>query len=116
MTFPDYTTDELMDILDSMARSRGLHLERKAREKAHDIICRASRGESFGNARFVRTLLESAMVSQGARLCQARRNDAGKAAGDEDASLTKRALTTLISDDFQWSEPEGKKPFGFVNN
>ncbi len=116
VTFPDYTTDELMDILDSMARSRGLHLERKAREKAHDIICRASRGESFGNARFVRTLLESAMVSQGARLCQARRNDAGKAAGDEDASLTKRALTTLISDDFQWSEPEGKKPFGFVNN
>ena len=116
VTFPDYSMDELMSILDSMVHSRGLHLERGAREKAHDIVRRAARGKNFGNARFVRTLLESAMVSQSARLCQIRRSNAGKAAGDEDASLTKRALTTLIPDDFQWSEPEGKAPIGFAGN
>ncbi len=66
--FPDYSVDELIEIFKSMASQRGLILDKAAVNNAREVFEKAHRIENFGNGRFVRNCLESAMHEQAVRL------------------------------------------------
>lgn len=110
--FPDYTADELVDVLHLMTRKQGLTLGAGAAERACEILARAIKQPNFGNARFARNLLEEALVAQGVRL-------AAEAArqGTSVSELSAEALTTLAPDDFHWkgnSAASTHHPIGFL--
>ena len=67
ITFPDYSTDELIEVLDLMVAANKLDLEPDVYAKVETIIEEARCSENFGNARFVRQLLESALENQALR-------------------------------------------------
>src|SRR6476469_10945506 len=70
ITFPDYSTDELVAIFRSIAADSEYSLGEGAEEVLHGILARAERDESFGNARFARTLFEQSLNAQALRLGQ----------------------------------------------
>lgn len=110
--FPDYTADELVDVLHLMARKQGLTLGVGAAERAREVFDRAIKQPNFGNARFARNLLEEALVAQGVRLAReaARRNTSV-------SGLSADALTTLAADDFRWegsATTNTRHPIGFL--
>ncbi|MET9506712.1 right-handed parallel beta-helix repeat-containing protein [Streptomyces sp. NPDC006622] len=88
--FEDYSTDELVTIVERHAAASGYecHSDALAALRAH--VDALPRGRSFGNARLARKLLESMMTRQARRL-----------AGVELPSVN--ALRTLLPDDL----PEG---------
>lgn len=65
--FPDYSTNELIQVLDFMAATYQLELEPDVYPKVETIIDAARGTDGFGNARFVRKLLESALEHQALR-------------------------------------------------
>jgi stage V sporulation protein K len=87
ISFPDYSTDELISITGKFARDHEYVLGEGADEVLRGVLGGAVRGEGFGNARFARTLFEQALNAQALRLSE--RLDT---AGPEE-------LTTLTADD-----------------
>jgi SpoVK/Ycf46/Vps4 family AAA+-type ATPase len=68
--FPDYSTDELAEIFGRFAAEHAYTLGDGADETLRAIFANAERGESFGNARFARTLFEQSLNAQALRLGQ----------------------------------------------
>jgi SpoVK/Ycf46/Vps4 family AAA+-type ATPase len=68
LEFPDYTTDELVLIFDSMSQSKEYQLDESGRERLRVVIEHEPRGRGFGNARFVRNVFEQAVAKQAVRL------------------------------------------------
>jgi type VII secretion ATPase EccA len=68
ISFPDYTTGELVQITDKFAHDSEYRLDEGAHETLRRILEGAKRGERFGNARFARTLFEQALNAQALRL------------------------------------------------
>ncbi|HTJ70774.1 MAG TPA: AAA family ATPase [Actinospica sp.] len=68
LRLPDYTDDQLLEILAAQARSAGLTLGPGVREKVGGLLLKQSRGRSFGNARLMRNVLDRAMARQVRRL------------------------------------------------
>jgi stage V sporulation protein K len=68
ITFPDYTTDELLAITHDIASRNEYRLASDADEELRRIFDNVKRGEGFGNARFARTLFEQALNTQALRL------------------------------------------------
>ena len=68
--FKDYSDDELIDILDSMARKAGFVIEDEALLKAMDLIVSMNelRRFEFGNARGIRNMFEKMVVNQANRI------------------------------------------------
>jgi SpoVK/Ycf46/Vps4 family AAA+-type ATPase len=68
--FPDYMPDELVEIFVSMAHAKHYVVPPETEEAVRDVVTRAceDRDASFGNARFVRNLVEDAFVRQAQRL------------------------------------------------
>lgn len=68
--FPDYTPDELTDILVKMCHRWSLELAPEALEKAKGYFRRIydERGENFANGRTVRNMFENALRVQAARI------------------------------------------------
>ena len=66
--FPDYSTDELVEIFGRFAAEAEYTLGEGAEEALSAIFEGAERAESFGNARFARTLFEQALNAQALRL------------------------------------------------
>lgn len=61
--FPDYTTDELIEIFEKIVKNAGLELDKGAREKAIMLFAKERvDSESFGNARFARNMFESSLM------------------------------------------------------
>ena len=71
ITFPDYSTNELVEITHTFADDNEYVLAEGVDETLSAILARASRGERFGNARFARTLFEQALNAQALRLADA---------------------------------------------
>ncbi len=102
--FPDYTTDELMQIVDSIGSKSRYSLTDEARIRLSEVLDRMPRSKGFGNARAARNLFESAVAHQASRLVRL---------GDQDdASLTtleaadiNEASAALSSDDELESGP-----------
>jgi stage V sporulation protein K len=68
LTFPDYSTDELVAITELFARQNEYRITPAGIEELRRIFGRASRGEGFGNARYARTIFEQALNAQALRL------------------------------------------------
>src|SRR5438874_6796830 len=68
ITFPDYSTDELLAIANTFAEANEYVFGEGADEALRRILAGAARGERFGNARLVRTLFEQALNAQALRL------------------------------------------------
>lgn len=68
--FPDYTLEELMEILTSMAEHSGVHLEEKAKVLLREGIRNMpeKQAKTFGNARGIRNTFETIMVNQANRI------------------------------------------------
>ncbi|MBR3142145.1 MAG: AAA family ATPase [Clostridiales bacterium] len=68
LNFPDYTSDELVDIMKLMCDKRQYNVTDEALESCRDIFGQASGVENFGNGRYVRNVLEQAIMRQSSRL------------------------------------------------
>jgi stage V sporulation protein K len=68
ITFPDYTTDELVEITKKFATDSEYRFDEGAVETLTRILDGAKRGERFGNARFARTLFEQSLSQHALRL------------------------------------------------
>jgi SpoVK/Ycf46/Vps4 family AAA+-type ATPase len=66
--FPDYTTEELLAIFESMSGAIRYHLDEAAALRLAEIIDAEPRTRGFGNACFVRNLFEAAIARQAERL------------------------------------------------
>ena len=66
--FPDYNGEELCDILRLMTEDRGYTLDDEAEEKCRTIFEIACKNAEFGNGRFVRNVLEQAIIKQSSRI------------------------------------------------
>ena len=92
ITFPDYSTDELLAITAKFLAENEYRFGEGALDTVRRILAAPERGEGFGNARFARTLFEQALNAQALRLAQV--------AGAELADLEREELMTLRSEDF----------------
>src|SRR5213595_1736484 len=90
ITFPDYSTCELVEIFGRFAAESEYTLAEGADETLRGIFARAERDERFGNARFARTLFEQSLNAQALRLGH----------GDVE-TLTQSELTALTADDLR---------------
>lgn len=72
--FPDYTADELTDILKQMLQERGFSATDDAIREAHYIFEKVRHTDNFGNGRYVRNLIECAIKNQAVRLISIREN------------------------------------------
>lgn len=84
--FPDYTTDELLRIIDTLGDKGGYHLDPGARARARLWLDSITRDKGFGNGRTARNLFEHAVSTQAMRLAPV------------DAP-TDDQLTILVADD-----------------
>lgn len=68
--FPDYTPQEMMDILRLKARQKGIVFQPEAEQFIYKQLVESYRGRdrSFGNARFVASLVEEAKMNLGLRI------------------------------------------------
>ena len=93
ITFPDYSTDELVEITHTFARDNEYVLGDGTDPELRRILAGAARDERFGNARFARTLFEHALNAQALRLAGVE--------GEELAELEREELMTLGPGDFE---------------
>lgn len=91
--FPDYTTDELIEIAKIQAANAEYVLEEGYLNKLKEVIEKNRKRKDFGNGRFVRNIFEKSVLEQSARL--ARLKDKM-----QDLSFSKKELTTLKEEDF----------------
>jgi stage V sporulation protein K len=68
--FPDYSTAELVEIFGRFATEHEYTLGDGGEDALGSIFANAERDDSFGNARFARTLFEQALNAQALRLGQ----------------------------------------------
>lgn len=73
LEFPDYTTDELIEIFELIAGRQEYHLDAAARDRLTEVIDDEPRGRGFGNARFTRNVFEQAVSMQAVRLSDVER-------------------------------------------
>lgn len=90
--FPDYSVGELMEISHRMLGEKEYTLSKEAESKLKDhlLYIKGMRGNHFSNGRYVRNIIEKAIRSQAMRLLS-------------EANLEKNILTSLISEDFNFS-------------
>ena len=84
--FPDYTTDELLRIIDLQGDKAGYHLDPGARARARIWLDAVPRDRGFGNGRTARNLFEHAIATHATRLAEVEHP-------------TDQQLTTLVADD-----------------
>ena len=93
--FPDYSTQELVDILGGMAEKAGLKLEDGLKENVYyylESMSEKARNE-FGNARGIRNLFETMVVNQANRLVTM-------------ADCDLEQLTLIKAEDIAWLEDQ----------
>jgi SpoVK/Ycf46/Vps4 family AAA+-type ATPase len=88
IVFPDYSTDELVAIFRRFVAEADYSLADDAEATLRGVFEQAERGESYGNARFARTLFEQSLNAQALRLGE----------GDVEA-LAPAVLMQLVAED-----------------
>jgi SpoVK/Ycf46/Vps4 family AAA+-type ATPase len=68
--FPDYTTDELVEIFDSLCQESSYHPTDEARARVRQLFDAEPRGKGFGNGRLARNLFEAAIERQSGRIVE----------------------------------------------
>jgi stage V sporulation protein K len=79
ITFPDYSTPDLLEITRLFGRRNDYVLAPDAEDELRTIFDGVERGEGFGNARFARTLFEQALNTQALRLARGDASQLGRA-------------------------------------
>ena len=92
VNFDDYDIPELMKIVNHMANKESYVVSKSAYCVIENILRKAKKDKRFGNGRFVRNLLEKAIVKQSVRL---------KNVQKKKAKLSKTELKTLLDVDFE---------------
>jgi len=90
--FPDYNADELTDIFKLMVKDKGFTATEPAIKEARYIFEKAQHIDDFGNGRYVRNILEEAIMNQSVRVL-AEKGDASE--------IRKKELFTLTKDDIR---------------
>ena len=103
--FPDYSTEELMEIFKMMLSERKMVVTEEATRHVNHILDRIRYKDNFGNGRFVRNLIERAEQNQSVRLLNSEK---------EVSEISKEDLFLLIKEDFEIAEEnqEPEKPEG----
>jgi ATPase family associated with various cellular activities (AAA)/AAA lid domain len=96
--FPDYSTDELLQIMDALCERGGYRLDPAARARARTWLDSITRDKGFGNGRTARNLFEHAVSTQAMRLAPI-------------DTPSDAELTTLLADDIP---PPGEGPLTVV--
>lgn len=107
LNFPDYTGEELTKILELMMEKRGYKMDGAARKRCLSICSEACGYENFGNGRFVRNLLEQAIMRQASRVIKEYQDD----------EITKETASEIMAEDFIMPHMAGGKEerrVGFV--
>ena len=91
ISFPDYSTGDLLEITRRMASEHEYELGPGADDALERIFAGAARGEGFGNARYARTIFEQALNRQALRLARLE--------GAALEELGREEVTTLEADD-----------------
>lgn len=91
ISFPDYSTAELLEITRRLAAGHEYELGPGTEEALERIFAGAARGEGFGNARYARTIFEQALNRQALRLARVE----GRALEE----LAREDVSTLDADD-----------------
>ncbi|GAA4691285.1 AAA family ATPase [Nocardioides conyzicola] len=95
--FTDYTDDELASIFEVMAKAAEYDVDESVVARLREILGTVTRGPTFGNARYVRNLLEAAIGRHAWRL--------------RDVEVpTLEQLRTILVDDLEPPEPEPVEP------
>lgn len=92
--FPDYSDDELIQIFELMCLQREYQYDSEMPKLVKQFISIQDKDRYFGNARFVRNLVEEMMLSEGARtvrLCDSEGEDA----------INDKNLKFFTKDDFE---------------
>lgn len=106
LNFPDYNASELLEIMELMLDKKGYALDsEEVKTKCLKIFEKGSENPNFGNGRFVRNVLEQAIMRQANRIF---RDYAEK-------EITKEEASTLIPEDFEIIEMKSNsKAMGMV--
>ena len=107
ITFPDYSTDELVAITHKFAAEGEYRFDDGATEALRRILDGAKRSERFGNARFSRTLFEQALNAHALRLA-GRLDEVGP---DELSTLTAEDVAAGAR---ALGEPSTERPRGGI--
>lgn len=91
LSFPDYTPDELLDILKLHAKKREYTLSEDALKTCLEIFKEASAHANYGNGRYVRSFLEQAVIRQSERILNF----------DNDKGLNADEMCLLKPEDFK---------------
>ena len=91
ISFPDYSTPDLVEISRRLAAEHEYELGVGAEDALERIFAGAARGEGFGNARYARTIFEQALNRQALRLARLE--------GRPLEELERDEVTTLERDD-----------------
>lgn len=123
ISFEDYTKPELSDIMDFMLKQRGYTMEPEAHARAVELLDqdRVASGNSFGNGRSVRNLVDKAEQNLALRLDREGKlkKDNGLTQDEMKGHLTMMTLDDINKADLAGfrsiSNPNGAngKPFGF---
>lgn len=95
INIPDYGEEELLAIAENIAKSHNYVIEENGREAIKKRIAKEKIDETFGNARFMRTLIDEAEANLANRLAKM-------------VHFTQDDLTTLRAEDFFQDESHGK--------
>lgn len=88
--FPDYTNDELFKIAQLMAKQKQYQIDPAAQTSINKKLEEKRKGDSFGNARSIRNLLELAYKRHASRLIELKKTK----------KLTQQDLNNLTARDF----------------
>ena len=92
LEFPDYTTDELVDIFKSFTNKAGFIVEEDAITYLKEIINENRNVKNFGNARFVRNIYEKTIVKHASHVKDKKQFKILKTITKEDISIENLKL------------------------
>ena len=98
--FPDYNAEELCGILKRMSKEKGYVLDEEAEKKCRAIFESACQNAEFGNGRFVRNVLEQAIIKQSSRIVGELQNK----------TYDKQIISTLSASDFDINAAKTYRP------
>ena len=107
LDFSDYDANELCRILECMAEEQGYRLDEESMDYCRELFQKASDKKDFGNGRFVRNVLEAAVLSHAEYLVNS------YSAENIDRQMIQNLTINDFKNEFFGSEPAEKHQIGF---
>lgn len=106
LSFPDYSPEELTDILTLISQKRDYQIDEEAKEYCKELFCNAVKEENFGNGRYVRNILDQAIIKQSARILKMETGE----------DISREEICRLKREDFRIHEivKKNEKRIGFA--